>query len=280
MSVIQTENINYYYLILAFLLLFVNWGIETIKWKKLIDPIADYSFSKMFKAVFGGITMSIITPNRVGEIPGRALLLNNQPELKSIIVNTSLGSFSQLIATVLFGCIGMCFLYVGKSPFNLNGMQLHVAIILLISATLFCLMVYFKFDLITNRLQKIRWLKKYDLSASVKNFTKLELTGILLLSLIRYGIFCGQFYLVLTAFGIPISYENIYLIFIYFLVASLIPTILLSEIGVRGSVAIIVFGLISDNSLAILIASVSLWIINIGIPAILGLYSLKQLKLA
>ena len=64
-----------------------------------------------------------------------------------------------------------------------------------------------------------------------------------------------------------------------FMLTSVIPTILISEIGVRGSVALIVFGVITDNGLALLVASVLLWIINVATPALMGLLYINQLKI-
>ena len=55
-------------------------------------------------------------------------------------------------------------------------------------------------------------------------------------------------------------------------VISIIPTIAISEIGVRGSVAVYLFGLISANALGILSATFVLWLINLLIPAIIGTF--------
>ena len=49
-----------------------------------------------------------------------------------------------------------------------------------------------------------------------------------------------------------------------FLSMSIIPTIALTEIGVRGSVAIYFFGFLSENVVGIMTASFTLWIINLG----------------
>jgi hypothetical protein len=59
---------------------------------------------------------------------------------------------------------------------------------------------------------------------------------------------------------------------------AIIPTIALTELGIRGSVALYIFGLYSGqvlpvsgaNSLGIFAASTLLWTINLGIPALIG----------
>ena len=51
------------------------------------------------------------------------------------------------------------------------------------------------------------------------------------------------------------------------------------ELLVRGSVALFVFGTISNLDSQIILASVVLWFINVALPALIGLFSLKELKL-
>jgi hypothetical protein len=67
---------------------------------------------------------------------------------------------------------------------------------------------------------------------------------------------------------------------------TVIPTIALSELGVRGSVSIFIFALYlepignwsQNTSLAVFSASGVLWLINLAFPALLGalfVYSLR-----
>jgi hypothetical protein len=63
-----------------------------------------------------------------------------------------------------------------------------------------------------------------------------------------------------------------------FLSMSVIPTIALTEIGVRGSVAIYFFGFLSENVIGIMTAAFTLWIINLVIPALIGTLFVYQLK--
>ena len=48
------------------------------------------------------------------------------------------------------------------------------------------------------------------------------------------------------------------------------PTFLLTEIGIRGAVSIILFQTLSDDIGAIFLASLFIWLVNIVIPAFLG----------
>jgi hypothetical protein len=69
-------------------------------------------------------------------------------------------------------------------------------------------------------------------------------------------------------------------------VMTLVPSIALLDLGIRGSVSIYVIGLYfqhaglypGDTELAILTSSTVLWLVNLIIPAILGTFFVFSLK--
>ena len=67
---------------LVIVLVFVNWGFEAKKWKLLITPIQKMSFFTAFKSVLTGVTLSLNTPNRIGEYGGRILYVKEGTGLK------------------------------------------------------------------------------------------------------------------------------------------------------------------------------------------------------
>jgi len=127
---------------------------------------------------------------------------------------------------------------------------------------------------------RIPFIRKKNLLIGFNDFNLPELLYILLLSGLRYFIFSLQYYIILHAFNFRFeTWTELFLIPFCFLISSSIPTIIISEIGVRSSVALLVFGVVSDNNVAILSASVLLWFINIALPAIFGLFFINRLKL-
>jgi hypothetical protein len=107
------------------------------------------------------------------------------------------------------------------------------------------------------------------------------------LSFARYVVFSTQYILLLYALGvnIPFYYAYLFISLIYFIMA-IIPTIALTELGIRGSVAIYFFGFYfsplmtgsADLNLGILMASILLWVINLGFPAVAGSIFLFRLQ--
>jgi hypothetical protein len=213
--------------------------------------------------------LSLITPNRIGEIPARAYLLNSKEHVKSTMYATFISSSSQLLLTLLIGLFGVIF--------TLNLIDIHLSntfiVILSISISLLFLMFIF-----SDKLKKL--LLKLIHREETIAFNEIDTLKFLGFSLLRYLVFCLQYLFILEAFGIHFtSFIQLWLIPVCFLLASSIPTFVLSEIGVRSSVAILVFGILTDNDLSIVLAASFLWIINIGLPATYGLFFLNQLKI-
>ena len=97
------------YLVSSCLLIIANWGLEALKWKLSVTQIHPITFLQAFKAVLSGVTFSVTMPNRVGEYLGRVLYLPEGSRLKTISV-TLVGSFAQLLTTLLTGTAGLIIL--------------------------------------------------------------------------------------------------------------------------------------------------------------------------
>src|SRR6478672_9884043 len=48
-------------------MLFINWGLEARKWQLLIAPLERFSFKTALMSVFAGCSVTMLTPNRIGE---------------------------------------------------------------------------------------------------------------------------------------------------------------------------------------------------------------------
>ena len=88
-------------------------------------------------------------------------------------------------------------------------------------------------------------------------------------------------------FSIPVSIgDALVLVSLVFFLVTVVPTIALTELGVRGTVALYLFGLYfskkgvyaGEYNIAVVSASTLLWIINLAIPAIAGTFFVFRLK--
>ncbi len=83
-----------------------------------------------------------------------------------------------------------------------------------------------------------------------------------------------------SAFGAEISFsEAIPLLFSMYLFVSVIPTIFIFDLVVRGGVAVWLFSLVGVSELAILSTVLSMWLLNFAFPAIWGSFYVVNYKL-
>jgi len=271
---IKTTNISLQLIFSVFVLMFFNWFFEALKWKLLIKKYQNISIIKALNNIFTAITIGLITPNRVVELPARVWLLPNKNNMKELLWCSIYGSVSQNIITLILGIFGLLF--------SLNVMKNNLFLVLSIGIISLVSLIYIYFDkAILNRIirffNKFRKVKLTLLDVQIKKSSSIIY---LLLSFIRYLIFYIQFILLFNAFGISfVNFQQTFLIFIYFLVISYIPTFLFSEIGVRSSVAILVFTPVSGNYLALVYITLILWTINVAIPALLGIKNLHKVNI-
>ncbi|MFC2151195.1 lysylphosphatidylglycerol synthase domain-containing protein [Bacteroidota bacterium] len=272
------KSINIIILICVVLFMPVNWGVESIKWKTLIDKIQILSFSKSLKIVFSGITVGIFTPNRVGDIGGRVLFLDKGNRTYGILA-TSIGSFAQFLTTIILGIIGfILFLFLFPEKTIINPIFNTATVIGLLLMLIFLIWFYINNKKIKPLLMKISFFKSRVTQIDYFSEMKVKaLLKVLFLSIIRYIIFISQFYLLLIFFNININILQAYIaISLVYLFTTLVPTTTLVELGIRGSFAIFFIGIFSENALGIVLSTTLLWIINIAIPAIIGSFFLVK----
>ncbi len=259
-------------LFIVFILMFINWGFEALKWKYLMKEIQEFSFIESFKIIFAGITIGIFTPNRIGEIGGRISFIKKYNRTAGLLV-TSVGSYAQFTATILYGVLGYLSLRIFYSnELNILNSYNDFFTILLLIIIIFLLWSYFNIRKIKGFLYKIKFFKKrsdqLDYLANTENKT---LTKVILLSCLRYFIFISQFYFLLIVFDIKLSTINAFIaISLIYLFATLIPTTTIAELGIKGSLAIYFIGLFSENIVGIIASTMLLWIINLAIPSVFG----------
>jgi hypothetical protein len=282
-DVLQQIKGHYSILIVIVLMMFLNWFLEALKWQFLIKKIEEISFSRSVRAVFSGITVSAFTPNRVGEYGGRVFCLEKADRIQAVFI-TIIGSMAQLITTIFFGSIGILLLPSLMPEFTqiLSLMEYSYPILVFVFLLLNSLLIfiYLNTSVLSLLLSRIKILNKYEKYNSVFSFYSAEeLAKVLLFSVARYVVFTTQYFILLHVFGVVINYTDaLVLIMTMLFVISVIPTIAITEIGVRGSIALFLFGLISSNTVGILSATFVMWIINLLLPALIGTAFIFTLK--
>jgi uncharacterized membrane protein YbhN (UPF0104 family) len=257
-------------------LMFLNWGIESVKWKLLISHVMHVSFLTAVKMVISGVSFTMITPNRMGEFVGRVLYVPDGQRIKAATL-VIISSTSQLIVTLLSGGIGLLFLK--KYLLNhtqllhgLNAVWINIICYGTFAAIIGMCMFYFRISWLVRLIEKIPQLQRFAYFIQpLDNISATELFKVMFLSILRYFVFIVQYVLLLQLFGVQISLANsVACIAVLFLFLALVPTVALAELGIRAKFSTIIFGIFSSNAIGVLVTAFSIWIINIIFPAVAG----------
>ncbi len=259
-SLFSLKNITF----LLFLSLF-NWFFEILKWQTLVSSIKKITFKNALEQSLGALTASLFTPNRVGEYGAKTIYFGT-PYRKRIVLINLLSNMLQMAVTTTLGAIGLCFLII-KYNIVINYYKLIGG-----TAVGLILVLLIGFGIKNSKLT----IKSFSLE-KVKEFIiffpRNKLILGFLLSLIRYAIFSFQFYFLLQIFGVDISYLNAMIIITsMYVLSSIIPSIFIFDVVIKGSVALYVFSFIGVNELTILSVVTLMWLFNFVLPSIFGSY--------
>jgi uncharacterized membrane protein YbhN (UPF0104 family) len=265
-------------LILAVLLMFLNWGLEGRKWQVVIRRIQHLSFMQSCKAVFTGTTLAFFTPNRIGEYMGRILYLDEGKRIKAISL-TIVCSMGQLLVTWWAGMGGILYIqaYGDKQVLHTfspqTGLWLNMVLYGTLVAAVILTLFYFRLAGLVRWIEKIRIIEKPV--AYIRVLDSLNATilfRILSLSIFRYCVFIGQYYLLFDVFDVHVTAAQVAgSVSVIFLVLSIVPTIaVVTELGVRWKIGIEVVQIFNGNITGILATSLAIWMINLVIPALIG----------
>lgn len=261
-------------LIPVLLLTIINWLMEAKKWHHLVSKFESIPLWRAFKATIAGTCFSLFTPNRVGEFVGRVIFISPVGRSKAVFA-TIVGSIAQFLITILMGSVGaLWFLLSNVEVVGMKGLGMDLVLSLSLILAFICALVYFHPSTIRGLFANIRWLRKWRQAILVLDrYDRGSLLVVLMLSAMRYLVFSTQFVMLLYVFEVDITMTSAYCaVFLVYLISTILPTVIFSELGVRELVAWSVMGAFTTNEVGIVAASFVLWVINLLIPAAIGAF--------
>lgn len=264
-------------LVIVTLLMPINWLLEARKWQIITSKIQKISIWQALSGVLAGVSLGFSTPHAVGDYIARIGQLQSNHRW-GLTGGLLLGRLAQLFFTALFG-IGGLFLYAhyqvlpAKSwPWKETGFALLCVLLILLFAWKGRQAVY--------RFFYQRKFKIQRLLVSLMSLETKEVFRIFLLSMLRNLVFSGQ-YLILLILIFP--QEPFWLllggVWWVFLFKSFLPSFSsLSDLGIREFSALLYFQSMGFESAPIVAVSLAVWIINILIPALMGLPFLWRIR--
>lgn len=265
------------WLVVALLLMPANWLAETLKWHQFVRRYEPMSRWKALRAVLSGVSLSLFTPNRVGEYGGRILFVRPENHWKAIFANL-VGNFSQYMVLLTAGTAGAAWLLWNRFG-PIDVFYLRLLLVVAISGLGLMYAVYFNIRLIlplARRLPLARYFRRFAKDIRVlEQFNRQELTDILSWAVVRYVVYSTQYFCLLKFFNIQVDiiagFAGIAAIF---LVQTSIPLPPLACLMARGHLSVEMWSGFGANALSSLAATFSLWIINLILPALVGTFSL------
>jgi hypothetical protein len=252
-------------LVSALLLAFVNQYLEYRKWKSTLTFLDEST--QTVQSYLAGVLTGFLTPSLLGNFIGR-MYYYPRKKRTHIIVLTLLGNGAQFIASISFGLLAVALL--GQEQLHIPRFNSGIAL----GVIALMLLVYFLFDKSPVPIQK--W--KNKIIPLLAGTEKLRFK-ILLFSLIRYLVFSIQYSLLFHAFGISFSRDLVLWVWQIYFWSTLAPSLWLGKLFIRESIALWILLPIIGHPEIILLSSVSLWIINHGVTALIALpFFKKQVK--
>lgn len=238
------------YWVILLLLMGFNFVTEAVKWKLLVEKNNPISFLKSLRSVFVGQAFAFFTPNRIGEYVGRTMFLETGNKAKGV-AQMAWTSYAQLLVTIIVGTVALFW----NSPFFpwLKWASPLIAILAVI--------VFF-YDR--------QWAGWMTFLNKLQIPTQSKIT-LLLLSFLRYGVFTFQYAWAAKMLGMDIPFWVLgSSIAVLFLFLSILPTISISELVVRGQLLLLILAPWYPNEGMIIVLSSLIWVVNFLIPAIIG----------
>jgi hypothetical protein len=260
---------QFWWLTAVFALLPINWLIESVKWKMLTANLQQISLLTSLKAVLAGISTGFFTPNRVGELVGRVLYLAPENR-KSGVTMSVVNSLTQNLTMALCGIPAALIYFYSTSNVlevdNENFILVLLAFVVLAGLLYFYLPKLSKFLLQTNIATEIK-----GFTVGLSAYTGWDLIRIMGISFFRYVVFCTQFFLMLTFFGIQLQpLEALIAIPTNYLFVTFSPSVAFSEAAIRSSCAVLFIGTYSGQVVNIALAGMGVWAVNFVVPMLVG----------
>ncbi len=270
-------------ILLAFLLIPVNIFFEAKKWQVCVHSIEEVPLGRAYIAIFTGLTAGMFFPNRMGDFLGRVFVLQHGSRIKASLA-TLVGTFAQMIVTVLLG--STAFLFFLKGKFFIIGLCVVVVLFFLLLLCFMNINICRHLSILIPR----KYREKVERYISIfSEYSRYDLIKILLFSLVKYLVYSFQFVVLLWAFGLDLTYFNLIIpVAVTYFVMTIVPFITIFEIAVRGSVSMLIFerwfsvvGLptLPLTSGLVFTASSLLWIFNLAIPALIGIANVNKIKI-
>ncbi|NWF50809.1 MAG: flippase-like domain-containing protein [Ignavibacteriaceae bacterium] len=258
------------------LLSIFNIYLQYLKWNLTCKIIlSETNGKKNFISLFYGFTAGVFTPIRIGEYFGRAIAYRDKSIIQ-ITIATLIDKYFPLLIVVLFGSISsVIFLYL------FEGITIYLsASLILVLLVLFYFIILLLFEesfwdnFIFNKLRRSKRL--YPLLKYLKPLKGLDkryTAKMIFISFLFYACFLIQFAFLIAAFSHHTNYlDYLWIGNLVMFSKTIIPPVSIGEMGVREGASVYFAGRFGELAAVGFNASIFLFMINVLIPSLIGLF--------
>lgn len=274
----RTENPVWWALLLV-LLTPVNWGFEALKWQILVRRVERVSFRDAYRGVLAGLALGMAIPTGIGDTVGRVLSLQTRQRANSVGAALVSGGMQFYVAIVM-GAMAWS-VHLLHVPTRDSPTARALAVGLWVLAGLGVVLAL-------SRRSLVRWSGHWRFAsrfshywAVAGHYTGSEMGAAFGAATLRYITFWGQFLIVLHIYGLLLPRTDLLAgVALVFLVKTITPAFnWLSDLGVREAAALWVFEPYALPAPVLVASTLTLWVVNILAPVLVGLVSVWHLRL-
>jgi hypothetical protein len=260
------------YLLVAVLLMPVNWWLEARKWYGLLTVFLPWDFSRTWRAVLAGLCLSAVTPNRIGEIGGR-MAVADPKEWPGVIASSVLGSACQWVAFLLLAWPGLMWTTDGllraQLPFSVAWLW-PVGPALLLAGWWLGLPALLR---VMGWLESRFKVKLEELRTGLATVKVGLMMRAGAYACLRFIVYCMQLYLLLWFFGLELPlWRGLAGIAGVYLVQAGIPLPPGVNLVTRTELGLLLWGDQPETAVATLAAFTTLFAVNVLLPALPGYF--------
>ena len=252
------------------MLWFANVGIEAGRWKYLLSSFSGHSFFRSLKMVFAAFSAGSFTPMKLGEHGGRLIFLKKEDRTTGALASV-FGSYLNTIVILLFATAALPFA-LGKGYLEIewfkgvNDIYYYLFVAAVVTGSLLMLLGITK--ILKRKLRNTKWALKKDFFL---NMGAKRVLFLLLLTMARVVVYNLQLFVWFSFFNINCP-AGIFIILspLYFAAITLVPGMLLVDLGIRGSAGLFIFSQQCGDPAVILFALFALWGVNVAVPVAIG----------
>lgn len=245
----------------------LNWLLEALKWRSLLRHLQECSTAEALRGTLAGAAVSNIIPFRIGEYIGRLMWVQAEQRIAAAALSV-FGSMTQMLVTILCGLAAGLMLPDLLPPAAKTLAPAFLLLFLIIALWLHRSgkMPSRASNALQQALVRVRVLRWSDM---------LLISGI---SALRYLVFSSTYAFLLLHFGVvtdpALAWMSVALIFF---IQSFFPSIAVVDVGVRVAVPMMVIP--AGNDLALTAAALCIYLFNLLLPALAGLFAILQQRL-